>query len=161
MKFPRRTLPEPDINLTPLIDVVFLLLIFFMVSTTFTRETRLAVNLPEADAQLSDSISDQIEVSVSQAGRYSVNGVVLRGSEAASIGEALLGAADGDRRRAILLVADADASHQSVVTAMDAIGQAGFSRLSIATRRPGSGAESASPSDQLPVTSDSDQTHER
>lgn len=137
MNFPRRTLPDPDINLTPLIDVVFLLLIFFMVSTTFTRETRLSVNLPEADTQVNEALVDQIEVSVSQAGRYSVNSDVLSSSEAASLSQALLTAADGDRRRPVLLVADAEASHQSVVTAMDAIGQAGFSRLSIATRRPG------------------------
>jgi biopolymer transport protein ExbD len=137
VNFPRRTLPDPDINLTPLIDVVFLLLIFFMVSTTFTRETRLSVNLPEADTQVSESLTDQIEVSVSQTGRYSVNSEVLSSSEAAGLSRALLDAAEGDRRRPVLLIADAEASHQSVVTAMDAIGQAGFSRLSIATRRPG------------------------
>lgn len=137
MNFPRRTLPDPDINLTPLIDVVFLLLIFFMVSTTFTRETRLSVNLPEADSQVNETLVDQIEVSVSQAGRYSVNSEVLSSSEVASLGQALLAAAEGDRRRPVLLVADAEATHQAVVTAMDAIGQAGFSRLSIATRRPG------------------------
>lgn len=136
MKFPRRTLDDPAINLTPLIDVVFLLLIFFMVTTTFTRDTRLTVNLPEADAQQAEAVPDQIEVLVSQAGRYSVNERVLNDTEAAALSRALLEVAAGDRSRSILLIADAEATHQAVVTAMDAIGQAGFNRLSIATRRP-------------------------
>ena len=136
MKFPRRTLPDPEVNLTPLIDVVFLLLIFFMVSTTFTRETRLTVDLPEAEAATAEGLSDPIEVTVSQGGRYSVNNQVLDNNDTRTLGAALVNAAQGDRRRPVLLVADAEASHQAVVTAMDAIGQAGFSRLSIATRQP-------------------------
>src|SRR5690606_22419789 len=107
-----------------------------MVSTTFTRETRLAVDLPEAEAASSEAINDQIEVLVSQSGRYSVNSQVLESSDTRTLGAALVDAAQGDRRRPVLLVADAEATHQAVVTAMDAIGQAGFSRLSIATRQP-------------------------
>jgi len=136
VNFPRRTLEDPAINLTPLIDVVFLLLIFFMVTTTFTRDTRLTVNLPEADANSSESLPDQIEVTVSEAGRFSVNGEVLSNSQPGTLGDAILQAAQRDRSRPVLLVADAEATHQSVVTAMDAIGRAGFSRLSIATRPP-------------------------
>lgn len=136
MKFPRRTIEDPAINLTPLIDVVFLLLIFFMVSTTFTRETRMTVDLPEAEASAAENIPEQLEVTVSQGGRYSVNGQVLGSNDMRTLGLALVDAAQGDRRRAVLLVADAEATHQAVVTAMDAIGQAGFSRLSIATRQP-------------------------
>ena len=135
MKFPRRIVEDPTINLTPLIDVVFLLLIFFMVTTTFTRETRIVVNLPEADAEQAESVPNQIEVLVSQSGRYSVNGTMLPGTELMTLGRALITAAAGDRNIPVLLIADADATHQSVVTAMDAIGQSGFSRLSIATRR--------------------------
>jgi biopolymer transport protein ExbD len=147
VNFPRRTLEDPAINLTPLIDVVFLLLIFFMVTTTFTRDTRLSVNLPEADANSSETLVDQIEVTVSESGRYSVNGDVLSNSQASTLSEAILQRAQRDRSRPVLLVADAEASRQSVVTAMDAIGQAGFSRLSIATRPPAS-----------PVTETGDQT---
>lgn len=135
MKFPRRTLEDPAINLTPLIDVVFLLLIFFMVTTTFTRETRIVVNLPEANAQPADSSPEQIEVLVSQSGRFSVDDRLLADSELLTLGRALIDAASGDRNVPVLLIADAEATHQSVVTAMDAIGQSGFSRLSIATRR--------------------------
>lgn len=150
MNFPRRTLEDPAINLTPLIDVVFLLLIFFMVTTTFTRDTRLTVNLPEAEANSSESLPDQIEVTVSEAGRFSVNGEVLSNSQPGTLGDAILQAAQSDRNRPVLLVADAEATHQSVVTAMDAIGRAGFSRLSIATRPPES--QGTQTTDQPPLT---------
>jgi biopolymer transport protein ExbD len=150
VNFPRRTLEDPAINLTPLIDVVFLLLIFFMVTTTFTRDTRLTVNLPEADANSSESLPDQIEVTVSEAGRFSVDGEVLSNSQPGTLGDAILQAAQRDRSRPVLLVADAEATHQSVVTAMDAIGRAGFSRLSIATRPPQSADMQTN--DQPPLT---------
>jgi biopolymer transport protein ExbD len=150
VNFPRRTLEDPAINLTPLIDVVFLLLIFFMVTTTFTRDTRLTVNLPEADANSSESLPDQIEVTVSEAGRFSVDGEVLSNSQPGTLGDAILQAAQRDRSRPVLLVADAEATHQSVITAMDAIGRAGFSRLSIATRPPES--QGTQTTDQPPLT---------
>jgi biopolymer transport protein ExbD len=150
VNFPRRTLEDPAINLTPLIDVVFLLLIFFMVTTTFTRDTRLTVNLPEADANSSETLPDQIEVTVSEAGRFSVDGEVLSNSQPGTLGDAILQAAQRDRSRPVLLVADAEATHQSVITAMDAIGRAGFSRLSIATRPPES--QGTQTTDQPPLT---------
>lgn len=136
MKFPRRTLEDPAINLTPLIDVVFLLLIFFMVTTTFTRESRLVVDLPEADAELAAQTSEPVEIVVSQSGRYSIDGRVLPDNQVTTLQRELLAAAAGEVNVPVLLVADAAATHQAVVTAMDAIGQAGFSRLSIATRQP-------------------------
>lgn len=140
MKFPRRTLEDPAINLTPLIDVVFLLLIFFMVTTTFTRDTRLAVNLPEAEAAQAEPVADQIEVQVSQSGRYSINGQLLPDNQSGTVRARLLEVSGGNRGLPVLLIADAESSHQAVVTAMDAIGQAGFSRLSIATRQPDTAA---------------------
>ena len=136
MKFPRRIQEDLQINLTPLIDVVFLLLIFFMVSTTFTRETRLAVNLPEADGEPVQDTPRSIEISVSQNGSYAVDGRPLVNSQLQTLMRALEEVTGGDRDVALILIADADATHQSVVTAMDAIGQSGFSRLSIATRKP-------------------------
>ena len=143
MKFPRRTLEDPSINLTPLIDVVFLLLIFFMVTTTFTRESRLTVDLPEANAQPAPDTTEPVEIVVSQSGRYTVNDRVLPDNQGSTLVRELLAATAGERNVPVLLVADAEATHQSVVTAMDAIGQAGFSRLSIATRQP-QGAEEQS-----------------
>lgn len=134
MKFRRRLREDPSINLTPLIDVVFLLLIFFMVTTTFTRETRLSVNLPEADGEAAQQPPEQIEIVVSEQGRYAIDGQPLSNNELQNLVNALEQRAGGNRDVAILLIADAEASHQAVVTAMDAIGQAGFSRMQIATR---------------------------
>ncbi len=136
MKFQRRIQEELSINLTPLIDVVFLLLIFFMVSTTFTRETRLAVNLPEADGEPAPDVEQVIEISVSQSGAYAIDGRTLVNAELSTLMQGLEEVSRGDRNVALILIADADATHQSVVTAMDAIGQSGFSQLSIATRKP-------------------------
>ena len=136
MKFQRRLQEELQLNLTPLIDVVFLLLIFFMVSTTFTRETRLAVNLPEADGEPVQDAPRIIEIAVSQGGSYAIDGRALVNNEIRTLMRALEEVSGGDHEIALILIADADATHQSVVTAMDASGQSGFSRLSIATRKP-------------------------
>jgi len=135
MKFKRSRRDEPTINLTPLIDVVFLLLIFFMVTTTFNRETRLLVNLPEANAETAENQPQQIEIIVARDGMYSINGRNLFNSRVETLMRGLDLESGGDRSLPIILVADAEATHQSVVTAMDAIGQAGFTRLNIATQR--------------------------
>ena len=135
MKFKRRIQDEPSINLTPLIDVVFLLLIFFMVTTTFTRETRLQVNLPEAEAETLPSQSERLEIAVSRDGSFALNGQTLVNGRAETLLRGLALESDGNLDLPVIIVADSQASHQSVVTAMDAIGQAGFARLSIATQR--------------------------
>ena len=136
MKFKRSIRGELSINITPLIDVVFLLLIFFMVTTTFSRETRLLVNLPEANAELVESQSAQIEIIVAREGNYVINGRALVNNRIETLIRGLELESGGDRDLPIILIADAEATHQSVVTAMDAIGQSGFSRLNIATQRP-------------------------
>jgi len=136
--------------MTPLIDVVFLLLIFFMVTTTFSRETRLLVNLPEANAEAAQSNPSQIEILVSRDGSYSINGRALVNSRIETLVHGLEIESGGDRSLPILLIADAEATHQSVVTAMDGIGQSGFTRMSIATQRPQQLEESGpAPSDLL------------
>jgi biopolymer transport protein ExbD len=136
VKFKRSIRGELSINITPLIDVVFLLLIFFMVTTTFSRETRLLVNLPEANAELVESQSAQIEIIVAREGNYVINGRPLVDNRFETLIRGLELESEGDRDLSIILIADAEATHQSVVTAMDAIGQSGFSRLNIATQRP-------------------------
>jgi biopolymer transport protein ExbD len=136
LKFKRSKREELAINMTPLIDVVFLLLIFFMVTTTFSRETRLLVNLPEANAEAAQSNPSQIEILVSRDGSYSINGRALVNSRIETLVQGLEIESGGDRSLPILLIADAEATHQSVVTAMDGIGQSGFTRMSIATQRP-------------------------
>lgn len=136
MKFKRTVREELTINITPLIDVVFLLLIFFMVTTTFSRETRLLVNLPEANAEASEGEQDQIEIIVSVDGSYTINGKGLVDAQPDTLARALEIESNGDVNLPVFLVADALATHQSVVTAMDVIGQSGFTRLNIATQRP-------------------------
>ena len=136
MKFKRSIRSDLSINVTPLIDVIFLLLIFFMVTTTFSRETRLLVNLPEANAELVESQSAQIEIIVAREGSYVINGRPLVDNRFETLIRGLELESEGDRDLSIILIADAEATHQSVVTAMDAIGQSGFSRLNIATQRP-------------------------
>lgn len=127
---------EFSINLTPLIDVVFLLLIFFMVTTTFSRETRLLVNLPEAQALEAVAEPEQIEILVGRDGNYLINGRALVNNEMRTLMQGLELVSQGNHAIPIIILADAQATHQAVVTAMDAIGQVGFGRLSIATQRP-------------------------
>ena len=136
MKFERRAKPAVEVNLTPLIDVVFLLLIFFMVSTSFTKQSELTLALPTASGESREIIPDLIELVVTREGAYRVNGLPLSGTRVNTIKDALYQLSKGDTTLPLAIVADAQASHQSVVTAMDAAGQLGFSRLSIATLNP-------------------------
>ncbi len=138
MKFARRGRHEASVELTPLIDVVFLLLIFFMVSTTFIRETQVNLDLPEAEGELQEIEEGVIEISVDRRGDYSVNDRLLVNNEIGTLVRALetvLEAGDGERSR-LIITADANASHQSVVRAMDAAGRLGLTRISITTQQP-------------------------
>ena len=135
MKFRRSAQPaELTINITPLIDVVFLLLIFFMVTTSFSRENWLEVNLPQANAQAPEQPGARIDVVVDRDGNYLVNGRPLPNNRVQTLIGALESEAGGDRSLLVVLTADADARHQAVVSAMDGIGRSGFERLQIATR---------------------------
>ena len=134
MKFKRTLREELSINITLLIDVVFLLLIFFMLTTTFSRETRLLINLPEANADLAENQSPQIEITVAREGGYTINGRALINSRLETLMRGLELESGGDLNVPIILIADAEATHQSVVTAMDAISQSGFTRMNIATQ---------------------------
>jgi biopolymer transport protein ExbD len=136
VKFRRRTRPPLGVDLTPLIDVVFLLLIFFMVSTTFTRETQLSVDLPEASGLVREEVSQQIEVLIDEAGAYRVNGRALVDNQVRTLQAALYEVSEGDTTLPMVISADAQAAHQSVVRAMDAAGQMGFTRLTIASVQP-------------------------
>ncbi|MFV0277100.1 MAG: ExbD/TolR family protein [Parahaliea sp.] len=136
MKFHRRAREEVGINLTPLIDVVFLLLIFFMVSTTFTRETHLSIDLPEASGEPGEISGDQLEVLIDEAGAYRVNGLPLVDSNLRTLQAAIYKVSAGDTTLPMVITADADARHEAVVRAMDAAGQMGFVHLTIATRQP-------------------------
>jgi biopolymer transport protein ExbD len=143
LKFRRQRLEEVTINLTPLIDVVFLLLIFFMVSTTFTRETQLSIDLPEAEGEARVESQRQIEILIDEAGRYRVNGQGLLDGQMRTLQAAIYEISAGDTTLPMLITADAQAAHQYVVRAMDAAGQMGFIHLSITTRQPAQSAERA------------------
>jgi biopolymer transport protein ExbD len=135
VKFKQVRRELPALNLTPLIDIVFLLLIFFMVTTSFSRETRLLVSLPEASGS-AENATESIEVLVDKEGGYAINGRRLVNAEVDSLVRGLELESGGDISLLVVLVADAEVQHQSVVTAMEAIGRAGFASLSIATREP-------------------------
>lgn len=134
MRFARRVRQEVDINLTPLIDVVFLLLIFFMVSTTFTKESHLSIDLPEASPQASKMSEAQIELTVTREGDYAINGVSLVNRDPDTLRKAIEKVSAGDNSIPLIITADSATPHQAVVTAMDVSGQLGFSHLSITTK---------------------------
>lgn len=135
MKFPRTPRESVDINLAPLIDVVFILLLFFVVTTTFTRETQLKVDLPEAvsGTALETSTSKQLEVLVSIDGAFELNGKPLPNNDLSTLMDALRIESAGDKSLPVMLSADAKAPYQSVVTAMDAASKLGFAHLRITT----------------------------
>ena len=140
MKFRRQRRDEVGVNLTPLIDVVFLLLIFFMVSTTFTRETQLSIDLPEASGQPQETADERIEILIDEGGSYRVNGQPLVDARLRTLQAAIYKISAGDTTLPMVITADAQAAHESVVRAMDAAGQMGFVHLSITTRQPSEGA---------------------
>lgn len=138
MKFVhKRSDEEASVELTPLIDVVFLLLIFFMVSTTFIRETQLKIDLPEAAGELQEIEDELIEITVDRVGDYAVNDRLLVNNDLRTLVRALeeVLAEKGPSSR-VVVTADANASHQAVVRAMDAAGKVGLTRLSITTQQP-------------------------
>jgi len=136
LNFRRHRREEVTVNLTPLIDVVFLLLIFFMVSTTFTRETQLSIDLPEAQGEVSETAEEQIEILIDESGHYRVNGQGLVDGRMRTLQAAIYKISAGDTTMPMIITADAQAAHQDVVRAMDAAGQMGFVHLSITTRQP-------------------------
>ena len=136
MKFSRKTKLSTEIPTASMPDIIFMLLIFFMVTTTFSSETRLLVNLPEATAVMAETPPAQIEILVTREGKYLINGRALVNSRIDTLMRGLALESAGDIMLPILLIADAEATHQSVITAMDAIGQSGFTRMNIATQRP-------------------------
>jgi len=133
----RRGRLEANVEMTPLIDVVFLLLIFFMVSTTFIRETQLKINLPESSGELQEVEPGTIVIVVDRGGDYAVNDRVLVNSEKETLVRALQEVMEPDAPLPLVIItADALAAHQSVVRAMDAAGTVGLIRVSITTQQP-------------------------
>jgi biopolymer transport protein ExbD len=139
---PRRN-EEPEINVTSLIDVVLLLVVFFMLSSNFTAEGRLRIRLPQASSVPTEQRSSEaLVVTVSAGGTYLVNGRELINSSPDTLREAIVKTAgDGARPVPVTIRADGRASHQAVVTAMDVLGRLGFTQMNLATIKPPPGAE--------------------
>ena len=135
MKFRRKHRETVDINLASLIDVVFILLLFFVVTTTFTRETQLRVELPEAvsGSPAEDQQAKRLDVAISAEGAFSVNDRVLPKNDLATLMDALQKESNGDTEMPLSISADGKTQHQSVITAMDAAGKLGFSHLRMTT----------------------------
>ena len=120
---------DVDINLTPMIDVVFLLLIFFMVSTTFVHESEIDLTLPEASKNANPDTIDKIDVAIDKEGQLFVNGVALVNRRVESIKRALRDARPEGVEPVVVISADAQASHQMVISVMDAARQIGLYRI--------------------------------
>lgn len=125
---------EPEINVTNFIDVLLLLLIFFMLATTFVDEGRINMRLPDASVKV-DAAAPRptLEIGVSASGVYSVNGKELINTSTDTLSSAISKVAGDDRKQTVLIRADARSTHQSVVTAMDVLGRLGFRSISMAT----------------------------
>lgn len=125
---------EPEVNMTSLIDVVLLLLIFFMVSTSFVKQSQISIQLPEAEnsTQVEES-PRQLDIMITEQGTYLVNNRELVNNRPETIRNALQKLSDGNTDLPLTISADANARHQHVVTAMDVAGRLGFTRISIAT----------------------------
>ncbi|MFK7858836.1 MAG: ExbD/TolR family protein [Granulosicoccus sp.] len=135
MKFHRPPSEELELNLTPLIDVVFLLLIFFMVSTTFQKESEISLQLPKATDTETTAPPVRIEIVINAAGRYFIEDQEVVKSDVVSLQNALYKVSNGVRDIPLIIRADAQVPHQAVVTAMDAAGQLGMLKITIATSR--------------------------
>ncbi|MDP1900025.1 MAG: biopolymer transporter ExbD [Rubrivivax sp.] len=140
MKFSRRRIEEPDINLIPFIDVLLVVLIFLMLSTTYSRFTELQINLPAADAEKLRERPGEVIVAVAADGRYSVNRKAVDGRSVELLAAELSAAASGRADTVVIISADAMAAHQAVVNVLDAARRAGLMRLTFAAQTAGGAA---------------------
>ena len=135
MRFrPRAFREEPEINFIPLIDVLLVILIFLMVTTTYSRYAELQINLPTADAERQRDRADQIDVAVDVRGRYSINRGPVAFSNAAAFSADLRRAAGAAKEPVIVITADANAPHQSVINIMEAARLAGYGKITFTTQ---------------------------
>jgi biopolymer transport protein ExbD len=129
---------EPEINLTSLIDVVLLLLVFFMITTSFVRESKIGIRLPEASStEEVVLIEEPLIITVSAQGTYMVNGRQLLDNRPETLDAAIRSIAGNNLGGRVTVSADAEATHQAVITAMDIAGRLGYSEISIATVKTG------------------------
>ena len=134
MNFRPHTHPEPEINLIPFIDVLLVVLIFLMLSTTYSKFTELQVKLPTADSDQQRDRPKEIVVSISSDGRYMVNSSAVNGREVGGLGNALSLAAQPGKDSVIVISADANATHQAVINVMEAARRQGLTQIIFAAQ---------------------------
>ena len=134
MNFRKSSRDEPEINLIPFIDVLLVVLIFLMLSTTYSKFTELQIKLPLADAEQQRDYPKEVIVAVSSDGRYMINKTLVEGRSIDSLGAALVLAAKAGKDSVIIISADASSSHQSVITVMEAARRNGFTQITFATQ---------------------------
>ena len=134
MKLSLRPRTQPEVNMTSLIDVVLLLLIFFMVSTSFVKQSQISINLPQADSTaIVEETPQQIDIMITATGTYLINNRELINNQPKTIRNALQKVSAGNNKLPLTISADANAKHQHVETAMDVAARLGFVKVSIAT----------------------------
>lgn len=136
---------EPEINLIAFIDILLVVVIFLVLTTTYSKYTELKVNLPVADAEAQKQNPKEVVVSVGADGRYAINRVVLTGTSVELLTSALQESVDGGRETVIVISADAAATHQAVINVMDAARRAGLVQITFATQQGTSGAARTRP----------------
>jgi biopolymer transport protein ExbD len=134
MHFRHGSRDEPEINLIPFIDVLLVVLIFLMLSTTYSKFTEMQLRLPVADAEAQRDYPKELIVAVSADGRYSINKTVLPDRSVEAVTAALAAAAGGATDNVVIISADASATHQSVITVMEAARRAGLMQITFATQ---------------------------
>ncbi len=135
MKFKRQKMDDVQINLTPLIDVVFLLLIFFMVSTTFNQSTELTIDLPTATTDAPKTQVTRVEMVITADGQYVINGQTLINEKVSTLVQGLKEVFEGDYQRPLIITADAKSSYDMVLKVYDAAAQLGISKLAHTAKR--------------------------
>ena len=141
MNFRKPRPDEPEINLIPFIDVLLVILIFLMLTTTYSKFTELQITLPSADAEKARERSREIIVAVAADGRYAVDRQLVDGRSVDALTAALSGAANGASEVSLVISADATAAHQSVINVMEAARRAGLARLTFATQTSAGGGD--------------------
>jgi biopolymer transport protein ExbD len=134
MNFKPRTKDEPEINLIPFIDVLLVVLIFLMLSTTYSKFTEMQLKLPVADTEAQRDYPKEVIVAISIEGNYSINRQPVTGRSIESVAAALTEAAKSGKETVVVISADASARHQAVVTVMEAARRAGLNQITFATQ---------------------------
>jgi biopolymer transport protein ExbD len=139
MKFHNERSPEPEINLIPFIDILLVIVIFLMLSTTYSKFTELQLNLPVADAAAQQERPNEVVVTITSQGAYKINGAELPARDVVSLSRALAQTTQSMDNPIVIISADAQASHQSVMSVMEAARRNGLNQLTFSAQSSGKG----------------------